>query len=395
MKTLYPLLMFFVTIFTNAQVTPTLHNNLGTDWVTAAFLDKTSNQLYLCYSDQGVIKKVNLNIPNAPAVMVITSLTNPTDITVINNKLYVLEGATGLIDDMPIPNTGTLSYYDLSLTNPPKNVLYNNLNVPLKMAAGNGFLITDENTISKEDPDDFDQQIISKWSITGAPQKTTLLTRSWYSDSPSSEAFEHFEVIGDMMYANSYQFMNGYFYQFNLQNSLLETTHTFTENTPYTFSIYNNYFYFTDGGSSSDTYKTPLSSNNVTTITDNFFYNKQGISFYDWEFDAQGNAFVLGEAYTDDISTIMVFKYTQEQLLSTQKISEQTKVTIFPNPTKSVLNFSQELSEVKIVDLSGRQVLSDQSKAKNISVENLPKGNYLITAKDKNGKVFTEKFAKE
>ena len=59
-----------------------------------------------------------------------------------------------------------------------------------------------------------------------------------------------------------------------------------------------------------------------------------------------------------------------------------------------VLDFN-EPNQIKIVDISGKQVLANQSKIKTINVENLVKGNYLITGKDKNGKTLTEKFIKE
>lgn len=80
--------------------------------------------------------------------------------------------------------------------------------------------------------------------------------------------------------------------------------------------------------------------------------------------------------------------------LSTQENQKPT-LKLYPNPTKSTLNFSEELSEIKIVDMSGKQVSRNQGKSKTINVENLPKGNYLITAKDKNGKTISEKFIKE
>lgn len=405
MKTFYPFLMLFVSIFTNAQVTPTLYNNLGTDWLYTTFLDKNTNQLYLCYFEQGTIKKINLNTPNSPSSTVISGLSYPTDITVINNKLYVLEGTSSLVDDMPIPNTGTLSNFDLSITNPPKNVLYNNLNAPMRMAAGNGFVITDENTIDTEDPDDYGQQIISKWSITGAPQKTILLTREWQNSDPLNQAFEHFEVVGNFMYANSYYYNNNdFFHKYNLQNLTLEqTSHVFTEtsepyfsNAPFTFGIYEDHFFYSNGSGPGSNFRTPLSSPEITTLTQNYSYNEQGVYFYEWEFDAQGNAYLLGEVYNDnDTYTVFVFKYTKEQLLSTQKLSEKQNIAIFPNPTKSALNFSQELYDIRVLDMSGKQVFINQEKTKNISVEKLPKGNYLITAKDKNGKAISEKFIKE
>ena len=80
--------------------------------------------------------------------------------------------------------------------------------------------------------------------------------------------------------------------------------------------------------------------------------------------------------------------------LSTQE-TQKPNLKLYPNPTKSTLNFSEELTDIKIVDMSGKQVSATQNKTKTISVENLPKGNYLVTAKDKNGKTISEKFIKQ
>ena len=404
MKTIYTLLMLFVIIFTNAQTSPTLYNNLGSDWPYSTFLDKSTNHLYLCYFDQGTIKKINLNTPNAPVVTVISGLSYPTEITVINNKLYVIEPTSSLVDDMPIPNTGKLSYFDLSITNPSKVTLYNNMNAPVKLAAGNGFVITDENTISAVDPDDFEEQIISKWSITGTPQKTTLLTRAWASDVPTNEAFEHFEVVGDFMYANSNaEYSNDHLYKFNLQNLTLEQTpHIFTEttdpyysNAPYSFGIYDNHFFYSNSSGPGSNFRTQLSSPTITPITENFSYNGNGVGFYEWEFDAQGNAFVLGESYDSSNSFFLIFKYTKEQLLSSKESTLLNKNKFYPNPTKSILNFSQELSEIKILDMNGKLISQKNEKSKNISLENLPKGIYIINGKNNDGEIISEKFIKE
>ena len=88
------------------------------------------------------------------------------------------------------------------------------------------------------------------------------------------------------------------------------------------------------------------------------------------------------------------FVKTQSISLSTQETTKPT-LKLYPNPTKSTLHFSEELTNIKIVDMSGKQVSATPSKTKTISVENLPKGNYLISAKDKNGKTVTEKFIRE
>lgn len=401
---MYTILALLLATLSNAQNNPTLYNNLGFDWVNAMFIDKNSNHLYLCYVDQGLIKKINLNTSNATAVSVISGLSYPTDITIINNKLYVIEATTRLVNDMPIPNTGKLSYFDLSVANPPKVILYNNMNVPLKMTAGNGFVITDENSINAIDPDDFDEQTISIWSITGTPQKTTLLTRTWASDVPTNEAFEHFEVVGDFMYANSNaEFNNDHLYKFNLQNlTLVQTPHVFTQttdpyysNAPYSFGIYDNHFFYSNSSGPGSNFRTPLSSPTINPITENFSYNGNGVGFYEWEFDAQGNAFLLGESYAGNNSTIMVFKYDKDQLLSTKESSNFNKTKFYPNPTTDVLHFSQDLKELRIFDFSGKLILEDNGGNRKIDVKNLRAGSYVIVGKDVIGNAVSKKFFKK
>lgn len=108
----------------------------------------------------------------------------------------------------------------------------------------------------------------------------------------------------------------------------------------------------------------------------------------------------LGDAYAYNnflfySTNIGLFKIDlSTAFLSTQNITKLS-LKLYPNPTKSTLNFSEELSEITIVDLSGKQVVSQKEKAKSINVEKLPKGNYLFTAIDKNGKIVSQKFIKE
>ncbi len=65
---------------------------------------------------------------------------------------------------------------------------------------------------------------------------------------------------------------------------------------------------------------------------------------------------------------------------------------IFPNPTKNVLNFSQELKEFTIYDLSGKLIL--KGKGNQINVSNLPNGTYLMKGITTSGKSINQKFIK-
>lgn len=69
-----------------------------------------------------------------------------------------------------------------------------------------------------------------------------------------------------------------------------------------------------------------------------------------------------------------------------------TTFQIFPNPTKNTLNFSQELKEFSIYDLSGKLIL--QGKGNQTNVSNLPTGTYLIKGITTSGKTINQKFIK-
>ena len=112
------------------------------------------------------------------------------------------------------------------------------------------------------------------------------------------------------------------------------------------------------------------------------------------------NSAPLGDAYAYNnflyySTNLGLFKIDlSTAFLSTQETPKST-LKLYPNPTKSTLSFSEELTDIKIIDMGGKQVSATQSKTKTISVEKLPKGNYLITGKNKNGKTITVKFIKE
>jgi len=80
--------------------------------------------------------------------------------------------------------------------------------------------------------------------------------------------------------------------------------------------------------------------------------------------------------------------------MSTTNISKK-EVFFYPNPATTIFNFSEPLSNLQILDKSDKQVISQKESTKSISVQKLPKGNYLLTAKGQNGKTVTQKFIKE
>jgi len=70
-------------------------------------------------------------------------------------------------------------------------------------------------------------------------------------------------------------------------------------------------------------------------------------------------------------------------------------VNVYPNPVKEILHFSEEVSNVKITDLSGRTVKQISASGKSVNVSTLAKGVYIITATAKSGKTIIKKIIKE
>lgn len=128
----------------------------------------------------------------------------------------------------------------------------------------------------------------------------------------------------------------------------------------------------------------------LTPVNGYIYTNPTGIQ------DSNGNIMIVGNIdYSSDNPNIIAFaKYKNEAVLSSQETTEPA-LKFYPNPIKSTLNFSQELSDIKITDMSGKVVLQKKEKGNTISVENLPKGNYMITAKANKGTAISEKFIKD
>jgi len=70
-------------------------------------------------------------------------------------------------------------------------------------------------------------------------------------------------------------------------------------------------------------------------------------------------------------------------------------ISIFPNPAKDILNFSEEISNIRISDFSGKIIKQIPNSEKSINVSKLTKGNYIISGKTKTGETINKKFIKE
>ena len=56
---------------------------------------------------------------------------------------------------------------------------------------------------------------------------------------------------------------------------------------------------------------------------------------------------------------------------------EETEISLYPNPTKSEITFSQAIEKVEVIDLTGKAIFTF-SNAKTINIESLPAGAYYL-----------------
>ncbi len=65
-------------------------------------------------------------------------------------------------------------------------------------------------------------------------------------------------------------------------------------------------------------------------------------------------------------------------ITSIEEVSAQNDISIFPNPTKQLLNLPIETQELKIYTMDGIVVLSQKNVRQNIDVSHLDKGMYIL-----------------
>lgn len=89
---------------------------------------------------------------------------------------------------------------------------------------------------------------------------------------------------------------------------------------------------------------------------------------------------MVGNIYVTDTNNNRIRKISQE--LSIGQIKKNTKIIIYPNPVETVLELQVEnnviLNKVRIIDLSGKIILTQTFNCTNINVENLIKGMYIL-----------------
>lgn len=128
--------------------------------------------------------------------------------------------------------------------------------------------------------------------------------------------------------------------------------------------------------------------NNASIITMQSPYNP---SLNCIQVDNVANANSYVGWWKDDFAT-----YSEDcsPILSATDINKK-EIRMYPNPVKETLNFSEEVSNLKITDLSGRVIKQVSTAAKSINLSYLAKGIYIISATAKSGETVSRKIVKE
>lgn len=104
----------------------------------------------------------------------------------------------------------------------------------------------------------------------------------------------------------------------------------------------------------------------------------------------------FGGGFTTSSTAGGIYKYTGTQL-ATNQFTIASKLAVWPNPAQNTIQFSgAEVTEVRVFDLLGKQVLSQHlnSKTSAVEVSTLANGMYIVQASDNNGAFSTVKFIK-
>lgn len=109
--------------------------------------------------------------------------------------------------------------------------------------------------------------------------------------------------------------------------------------------------------------------------------------------------FVVNESFFNSVfsSDYTINLYTSDcaNVLNTNDSEINSKVKLYPNPTKEVLYIQGiEVKKAVVYDMNGK-IISTKVINNVVQTQKLPKGNYILRMNDKDGNTITEKFIKK
>lgn len=102
----------------------------------------------------------------------------------------------------------------------------------------------------------------------------------------------------------------------------------------------------------------------------------------------------VSAVYEGNIESERVSFQSMGAALEVQNYIQNSK-NIFPNPTKGIVNFSEEINDVKIFDISGKALLQVNTTGHSVDISNLTKGIYIIYMTTKTGAHIVKKIIKD
>ena len=87
--------------------------------------------------------------------------------------------------------------------------------------------------------------------------------------------------------------------------------------------------------------------------------------------------------------------YVNFAFLDVKENSSLNEISVYPNPTKDMLYFSQPLIEISVYDLSGKLIKIQKTLSEKLNVNDLTKGTYILSGVDKSGNRINQKFVKQ
>lgn|GEM_PF-6241183 len=81
-----------------------------------------------------------------------------------------------------------------------------------------------------------------------------------------------------------------------------------------------------------------------------------------------------------------------DSFLSLMEVNREN-ISFYPNPVKDILHFSENLNNIAVFSMDGREILKTTGKM-NVNLSQLPAGSYILTAETATGKKVKAKFVK-
>jgi hypothetical protein len=75
-------------------------------------------------------------------------------------------------------------------------------------------------------------------------------------------------------------------------------------------------------------------------------------------------------------------RFDVENKTDNASVKNTDGVVVYPNPTSGMLYLSEELSDVRLFDIAGREVYAMSNMVNNIDLTNIEKGVYMLIAFD-------------